>query len=188
MSKQTTSDLLARLETLTPQEMKRYLVQELTRKKLGLVWEADLIERDAALNENMVFPELVADQSLLGDAGGGSNLIIEGDNYDSLRMLKATHAGHRRVTLTHPPYNTGNKARVYNDNYLKKDDRWKHSTWLEFMNQRMTLAPEPLTPDGVIMICINDENRARLELMMDEVMPGRRVGSMVWRTRQGSND
>lgn len=65
MSKQTTSDLLARLETLTPQEMKRYLVQELTRKKLGLVWEADLIERDAALNENMVFPELVADQSLL---------------------------------------------------------------------------------------------------------------------------
>src|SRR5690554_2705436 len=49
MSKQTTSDLLARLDTLTPQELKRYLVHELTRKKLGLVWEADLIERDAAV-------------------------------------------------------------------------------------------------------------------------------------------
>ncbi|WP_163575332.1 site-specific DNA-methyltransferase [Halomonas faecis] len=188
MSKQTTSDLLARLETLTPQEMKRYLVQELTRKKLGLVWEADLIERDAALNENMVFPELVADQSLLDDAGASGNFIIEGDNFDSLRMLKATHAGKIRVILIDPPYNTGNKDWVYNDSYMKKDDRWKHSTWLEFMYQRMVLARDLLTPDGVIMICINDDNRSRLELMMDEVMPGRRVGSFVWKTRSGSND
>lgn len=58
MSNQKTADLLARLDTLTPQELKRYLVQELTRKKLGLTWEADFIERDAALNSNMVFPEL----------------------------------------------------------------------------------------------------------------------------------
>src|SRR5690554_95561 len=182
------SDLLERLDTLTHQELKRYLVQELTRKKLGLVWEADLIQRDTALNENLVFPELVADQSVLDDNGASSNLIIEGDNFDSLRMLKATHAGKIRVILIDPPYNTGNKDWVYNDNYLKKDDRWKHSTWLEFMYQRMVLARDLLTPDGVIMICINDENRSRLELMMDEVMPGRRLGSMVWRTRQGSND
>lgn len=181
------SDLLERLDTLTHQELKRYLVQELTRKKLGLVWEADLIQRDTALNENLVFPELVADQSVLDDSGASGNLIIEGDNFDSLRMLKATHAGKIRVILIDPPYNTGNKDWVYNDNYLKKDDRWKHSTWLEFMYQRMVLARDLLTPDGVIMICINDENRARLELMMDEVMPGRRLGSIVWRTRQGSN-
>lgn len=182
------SDLLERLDTLTHQELKRYLVQELTRKKLGLVWEADLIQRDTALNENLVFPELVADQSVLDDSGASGNLIIEGDNFDSLRMLKATHAGKIRVILIDPPYNTGNKDWVYNDNYLKKDDRWKHSTWLEFMYQRMVLARDLLTPDGVIMICINDENRARLELMMDEVMPGRRLGSFVWKTRSGSND
>ncbi len=182
------SDLLERLDTLTHQELKRYLVQELTRKKLGLVWEADLIQRDTALNENLVFPELVADQSVLDDSGASGNLIIEGDNFDSLRMLKATHAGKIRVILIDPPYNTGNKDWVYNDSYLKKDDRWKHSTWLEFMYQRMVLARDLLTPDGVIMICINDENRARLELMMDEVMPGRRIGCFVWRSRTGGND
>src|SRR5690554_1946049 len=182
------SDLLERLDTLTHQELKRYLVQELTRKKLGLVWEADLIQRDTALNENLVFPELVADQSVLDDNGASGNLIIEGDNFDSLRMLKATHAGKIRVILIDPPYNTGNKDWVYNDNYLKKDDRWKHSTWLEFMYQRMVLARDLLAPDGVIMICINDENRARLELMMDEVMPGRRLGSLVWRTKDTGND
>lgn len=183
MSNQTTAELLARLDTLTHQELKRYLVQELTRKKLGLVWESDLIERDTAINANLVFPQLMAEQSLLDNTNASGNLIIEGDNFDALRLLKATHAGKIRVILIDPPYNTGNKDWVYNDAYLKKDNRWRHSTWLEFMYQRMVLARDLLTPDGVILICINDENRSRLELMMDEVMPGQRVGSLVWRTR-----
>ncbi|WP_199796377.1 site-specific DNA-methyltransferase [Ectopseudomonas mendocina] len=188
MAAPSKSDLLSRLDTLTAQELKRYLVQELTRKKLGLVWEADLIERDSALNANMVLPQVDESLSLFTDGSTSSgNLIIEGDNFDSLRLLKATHAGKIRVILIDPPYNTGNKDWVYNDDYVNKDDRWRHSKWLEFMCQRMTLARDLLTPDGVILICINDENRSRLELMMDEVMPGRRLGSIVWRTRQGSN-
>lgn len=182
------SELLASIDSLTPQELKRQLIFELTRKKLGLVWEADLIERDAALNEDMVFPELVSELSSLDESESSSNLIIEGDNFDSLRLLKATHAGKIRVIFIDPPYNTGNKDWVYNDSFLKKEDRWKHSKWLEFMFQRMTLARDLLTPDGVILICINDENRARLELLMDEVMPGRRIGSFVWRSRTGGND
>jgi adenine-specific DNA-methyltransferase len=181
-------DLLARLDTLSPQEVKRLLVEELTRKKLGLVWETDLIERDAALNADVVLPVLNQDASLLDDHSSSPNLIIEGDNFDSLRLLKSTHRGKIRVIYIDPPYNTGNKDWVYNDHFIKADDRWKHSTWLEFMYQRLTLARDLLTPDGVILISINDENRSRLELLMDEVMPGRRLGSMVWRTRQGSND
>lgn len=180
-------DLLARLDTLSSQEVKRLLVEELTRKKLGLVWETDLIERDAALNADVVLPVLNQDASLLDDQSSSPNLIIEGDNFDSLRLLKSTHRGKIRVIYIDPPYNTGNKDWVYNDHFIKKDDRWKHSTWLEFMYQRLTLARDLLTPDGVILISINDENRSRLELLMDEVMPGRRLGSMVWRTRQGSN-
>jgi adenine-specific DNA-methyltransferase len=179
--------ILAHLDTLSPQEVKRLLVEELTRKKLGLVWETDLIERDAALNADVVLPVLNQDASLLDEQLSSPNLIIEGDNFDSLRLLKSTHRGKIRVIYIDPPYNTGNKDWVYNDHFIKKDDRWKHSTWLEFMYQRLTLARDLLTPDGVILISINDENRSRLELLMDEVMPGRRLGSMVWRTRQGSN-
>ncbi|MFY7851724.1 MAG: site-specific DNA-methyltransferase, partial [Brevundimonas sp.] len=66
-------------------------------------------------------------------------------------------------------------------------DRWRHSTWLEFLYRRFALARDLLTEDGVILISINDENRAKLELMLDEVLPGMRVGSLVWRTRTGSN-
>ena len=65
---------------------------------------------------------------------------------------------------------------------------WRHSQWLEFLYRRLTLAKDLLTQDGVIMVSINDENRARLELLMDEVFPGRKLGSFVWKTRSGSND
>ncbi|WPU57690.1 site-specific DNA-methyltransferase [Stenotrophomonas acidaminiphila] len=84
--------------------------------------------------------------------------------------------------------NTGEKDWVYNDSYVGKNDRWRHSMWLEFLYQRLLIARELLANDGVILVSINDENRARLELMMDEVFPGRRIGSFVWRTRMGSMD
>ncbi|NOT14346.1 MAG: site-specific DNA-methyltransferase [Methylotenera sp.] len=115
------------------------------------------------------------------------NLIIEGDNFDSLRLLNTTHAGKIRVIYIDPPYNTGNKDWVYNDSYVGKNDRWRHSQWLEFLYQRLTLARDLLTPDGVIMVSINDENRARLELLMDEIFPGMRIGSLVWRTKDSTS-
>ena len=138
-----------------------------------------------------MLPRLVPDYShgLESVAAQGTpNLIIEGDNFDSLRLLKSTHAGRVRVIYIDPPYNTGNKDWVYNDRYVGANDRWRHSQWLEFLHQRLTLAKSLLTQDGVILVSINDENRARLELLMDEVFPGRRVGSFVWRVRSGGND
>lgn len=185
------NDLLQSLEGLSAPQLRRLLTEYLTKQKLGLYWESNAIERDAALNANIVLPRLVETNShgLDKTAGPGTpNLIIEGDNFDSLRLLKSTHAGKVRVIYIDPPYNTGNKDWVYNDRYVGQNDRWRHSQWLEFLYQRLILAKDLLTQDGVIMVSINDENRARLELLMDEVFPGRRVGSFVWRSRTGGND
>jgi len=179
--------LLAQVEKMNEQELRRVLVEHLSKKKLGLVWESSAIVRDQALNSDVILPELVDELSCFNDKPFTKNLIIEGDNFDSLRLLRNTHRGRVRVIYIDPPYNTGNKDWVYNDKFVGENDRYRHSQWLEFMYQRMTLARDLLTPDGVILISINDENRSRLELMMDEVMPGRRLGSIVWRTRQGSN-
>jgi adenine-specific DNA-methyltransferase len=184
--------LLQNLDGLNAQQLKRLLVEHLTRQKLGLYWESNAIERDQALNAQVVLPRLVPEWSLglderAAQAEGAANLIMEGDNFDSLRLLKSTHAGRVRVIYIDPPYNTGNKDWVYNDHYVGANDRWRHSQWLEFLYRRLQLAKDLLTQDGVIMVSINDENRARLELLMDEVFPGRRLGSITWRTRQGSN-
>jgi adenine-specific DNA-methyltransferase len=188
MTTKNKQSLLDSLEQMSATELRRVLAEHLTQQKLGLYWERNAIDHDKALNANVVLPRLVPEWSHTPDAcNQHQNLIIEGDNFDSLRLLRSTHAGRIRVIYIDPPYNTGNKDWVYNDSYVGANDRWRHSQWLEFLYQRLTLARELLTPDGVILVSINDENRSRLELLMDEVFPGRRLGSIVWRTRQGSN-
>lgn len=188
MTTNTKQSLLNSLEQMSATELRRVLAEHLTQQKLGLYWERNAIEHDKALNANVVLPRLVPEWSHTPDACmQHQNLIIEGDNFDSLRLLRSTHAGRIRVIYIDPPYNTGNKDWVYNDSYVGANDRWRHSQWLEFLYQRLTLARDLLTPDGVILVSINDENRSRLELLMDEVFPGRRVGSFAWRTKDSTS-
>lgn len=185
----TKQTLLQSLDKMSATELRRMLAEHLTKQKLGLYWERNAIEHDQALNANIVLPRLVSEWSHTPDGcTQHQNLIIEGDNFDSLRLLRSTHAGRIRVIYIDPPYNTGNKDWVYNDSYVGANDRWRHSQWLEFLYQRLTLARDLLTSDGVILVSINDENRSRLELLMDEVFPGRRLGSLVWRTKDTGND
>ncbi|MDK9581181.1 DNA methyltransferase [Sneathia sanguinegens] len=55
-----------------------------------------------------------------------------------------------------PPYNTGNKDFIYNDQYVNKTDGYSHSKWLSFMEKRLRIAKELLTEEGVIFISIDD--------------------------------
>jgi adenine-specific DNA-methyltransferase len=164
------------------------LLRQRDETRLGLVWERDptLIEADQSVNEDFIALDFDADASC--GTGAYQHLLIEGDNFDALRALRMTHAGRVRCIYIDPPYNTGNKDFIYNDRFVKKDDVWKHSTWLEYLYRRILISRDLLTDDGVLMASINDENRAKLELMLDKIFPGRRVGSFVWRTKDSGND
>ncbi|WP_196053653.1 site-specific DNA-methyltransferase [Paracoccus lichenicola] len=153
-------------------------------KKLGLVWERDEIEADNAVDSNFVSATLVPELS--DKAAPWRNMVIEGDNYDALRWLRMTMAGQIKCIYIDPPYNTGTKDWVYNDHYANPEDTYFHSTWLEFLFRRLTLARDLLAEDGVILVSINDDQRAKLELLMDEALPGMRIGSFVWKTRPGT--
>ena len=56
MSNPAPPSLLARLDALNAQELRRLLVEHLGKRKLGLYWESDAIARDAALNADIVLP------------------------------------------------------------------------------------------------------------------------------------
>ena len=99
------------------------------------------------------------------------------------REAHIAYAGRVQCILIDPPYNTGAKDFAYNDHYVGPQDRYRQSMWLEFLYRRLVVARDLLAEDGVILACINDENRAQLDLLMEQVFPGRRVGSFVWRTR-----
>ena len=176
------------LEGLSESELRRLLIQAKASKRLGLVWERNDIERDKALNADVVLPKLQAQLSHGKPTPAYENMVIEGDNFDALRLLKATHANKIKVIFIDPPYNTGANDWVYNDHFMDKNDGWRHSKWLEFLYQRLVLARDLLTPDGVMMVCIDDDNRAKLDLLLEEVFPKGRKGSFVWRVRSGGND
>lgn len=173
-------------DNLTHAQLIELLEKRDRTKKLGLVWERDEIEADAAVDANFIACRI--DEALSDKPAPWDNLVIEGDNFDALRWLRITHAGRVKCIYIDPPYNTGNKDWVYNDSYMDKEDRFRQSTWLEFLYRRLTLARDLLSEDGVLLVSINDDQRAFLELMMDEALPGMRVGSFAWRTRTGGNE
>ncbi len=173
-------------DTLTRGQLIALLKKRDAERRLGLVWERDEIDADKAIDRNFVVAELLADQC--ERPAPWENLVIEGDNYDALRWLRMTHRGQIKCIYIDPPYNTGNKDWVYNDDYVDANHRFRNSQWLEFLYQRLLIARDLLTPDGVLLCSINDENRSILELMMDQALPGMRAGSFVWRTRVGGNE
>ncbi len=158
------------------------LLEARDRKKFGLIWERDAIEADRALNSDFValddIPELGAGE------GEKTNLIIEGDNFDALRALKVAYAGKVKCIYIDPPYNTGNRDFVYNDRFVDKDHNWRHSLWLEFMFQRLTLARELLAQDGAIFVSIDDNEIFHLGLLMNEVFgEANFVATCIWHKR-----
>jgi adenine-specific DNA-methyltransferase len=180
--------MTSRYDHLSNEQLIRLLERRDVMQRYGLIWEREGIEQDRARNQDYVVLDLDSTLSTAPqDEAGWRNLVIEGDNWDALRALRLTHAGRIRCILIDPPYNTGNKDFVYNDRFVGKDDRFRHSLWLEFLYQRLVLARDLLAEDGVILVCINDENRARLDMLMELVLPGSRIGTFVWRTRNGSN-
>jgi adenine-specific DNA-methyltransferase len=177
--------MTGKYDHLTQAQLIELLDKRDRTKKLGLVWERDEVAADAAVDENFVACEIVPDLS--DKAAPWGNLVIEGDNFDALRWLRMTYSGAVKCIYIDPPYNTGNKDWVYNDDYVDKEDRYRHSTWLEFLYRRLTLARDLLDEDGVLLVSINDDQRAKLEMLMDEALPGMRVGTLACRTRNGSN-
>ena len=177
-----------RYDGLTREALVALLERRDTRRGYGLVWERETISPDAAVNDDFVAFHLDAALST-PSAGpeGWRNLVIEGDNWDALRALRLTCAARVKTILIDPPYNTGNRDFVYNDRFVGAQDRYRQSVWLEFLYRRLLVARDLLADDGVILVCINDENRARLDLLMEQVFPGMRLGSFVWRTKDTNN-
>src|SRR3972149_5831027 len=123
---------------------KEQLIEEVgrlrKRKKYGIVWEdkpENVVEQ--CKNELPVLKE-VKDKEIKKDKDGPVNILIEGDNYHALSVLNYTHKGKIDVIYIDPPYNTGNKDFIYNDKYVDKEDAYRHSKWLSFMEKRLRLA------------------------------------------------
>jgi adenine-specific DNA-methyltransferase len=189
---------------------KEELIKELRRikeTKYGLVWHRDLPEEkidilinpDARTPSEMfpnemagkLFPILkeVKGKEINSDKNKPVNLLIEGDNYHSLAVLNFTHQEAIDLIYIDPPYNTGNDDFIYNDKiksgYVKRDDPFRHSKWLAFMEKRLKLAKNLLKKDGVIFMSIDDNEFAQLKLLADEIFDERNfIIDVIWNSRK----
>jgi adenine-specific DNA-methyltransferase len=69
------------------------------------------------------------------------------------------------VIYIDPPYNTGNKDFIYNDSFVDKEDTFRHSKWLSFMEKRLELANKLLKNTGIILMNIDENEFAQLKLL-----------------------
>lgn len=133
------------------------------------------------------------------------NMIIEGENLETLKCLLSGYREKVKCIYIDPPYNTGNDF-VYSDRWDEsKEDYWEHigvtengvmmdtnmesngryhSNWLNMMYSRLLLARQLLKDDGVIFISIGDEEVHHLRKICDEVFGENNFeGHIHWRRR-----
>lgn len=152
----------------------------LNKKKFGLVWEDK--KEDVAEKCKDFLPVLKEEKKkeVLTKKDDVNHIFIEGDNYHALSVLNYTHKKKIDLIFIDPPYNTGNKSWIYNNSYVEKDDRFRHSKWLSFMSKRLKLAKNLLKDDGVIVVTIDDYELYTLGLLMDNIFfEQNRIGVLV---------
>lgn len=144
--------------------------KELTSKKYGLVWEEHEEEVDIKMQTHIpVFTE-VKEREIVGNPDSEEyNFLLEGDNLHSLKLLEKTHRGKIDVIYIDPPYNTGGTDFKYEDSFVGKEDGFRHSKWVSFMNNRLVIAKKLLSAKGVMFISIDDNEQAALKLLCDEI-------------------
>ncbi len=141
-------------------------------KKYGLVWENQIEEAEEILKNNYPVLTEVKEKEIESGSNDITNLIIEGDNLYALNTLLFTHGmnDEKQINIIiDPPYNTGNKDFIYNDNYVNGEDTYRHSKWISFMNKRLIIARELLSSNGAIFISIDDNEQSQLKMLCDDI-------------------
>ena len=190
MNKYELAKKINELEGLTNDEKSELIKLLRSQKKYGLVWEDKPEDAEQRMvNEQPVLVEVPERAILSDDAEAPNHILIEGDNLEALTTLSYTHAGKIDVIYIDPPYNTGNKDFIYNDSFVDKEDGYRHSKWLSFMNKRLKIAKNLLSDKGVIFISIDDNEQAPLKQLCDEIFGERNfVAKFDWRKKTGAND
>ncbi|MFH1782305.1 MAG: recombinase family protein [Candidatus Omnitrophota bacterium] len=138
---------------LSKEELLKVVGKLESRKKYGLIWDEERTKEQFEKESENALPVLkeVKGKEIKTDPSKPVNILIEGDNYHALSVLNYTHQGKIDVIYIDPPYNTGAQTWRYNNDFVDKDDSFRHSKWLSFMNKRLRIAYNLLPSDGFEM-------------------------------------
>lgn len=131
------------------------------------------------------------------------NIFIEGENLETLKVIRKSYMGKIKMIYIDPPYNTGDDF-IYSDtfadsteDYLRKtgdktdegllvsnpnsSGRY-HANWLKFMYPRLRLAKDMLKEDGIIFISIADQEIHNLKSLCNEIFGEENfIEKLIWK-------
>lgn len=158
---------------------------ELTKKKYGLIWEEHEERVDKELETQIPTFEEIKDKEIVSNTNEKFNFLLEGDNLHSLYLLEKTHKEKIDIIYIDPPYNTGNNDFTYGDETLSKEDEYKHSKWLSFMERRLMIAKNLLSDKGFLFISIDDNEFSNLKLLCDSIFGEENfISTLHWKKKK----
>lgn len=153
--------------------------KDIKGKKYGLAFEEHRESIDEILKTNA--PVLSEYTDLFIDNGDQTNFLIEGDNLAALKLLEKTHKEKIDIVYIDPPYNRGKTDFKYDDNYVNKEDMFRHSKWISFMKARLESCRKLLTEKGLMFVSIDDNEMATLKLLCDDIFGADQfINLFVW--------
>ncbi|NBQ70117.1 MAG: site-specific DNA-methyltransferase, partial [Nitrosomonadaceae bacterium] len=165
-------------------DQRLWQVKKISKKGGGKVAELELLGAAEALTQTVALDDLVVvaefrDTLYPGMISTGKvqhggdkpfHTVINGENYHVLKALTYTHRGKVDAIYIDPPYNTGAKDWKYNNDYVEKDDLYRHSKWLAMIERRLLVAKELLNPaDSVLIVTIDEKEYLRLGLLLEQI-------------------
>lgn len=147
------------------------LCQHLTRGQVH-AWPLDQLLVVRRFGEP-IFPALKPmDRVANGPADAPWHTLIEADNFHALQLLEYLYAGQVDCIYIDPPYNSGARDWKYNNDYVDKNDSWRHSKWLAFMERRLKLAKRLLKKsEGVLIVTIDENEIHHLGMLLEAAFP-----------------
>lgn len=190
---------------LNPDELKKIIDPDLVKEteRFEFKWFGKSEAKRTAFTPSKATLVYDEERSVNPELTNG-NMIIEGENLETLKCLLSAYRERIKCIYIDPPYNK-RKDFVYSDKWDENnEDYWEHigvtnngiridsniesdgrfhSNWLNLIYSRLLLSRQLLTPDGVIFISIDDSEFHNLRKLTDEVFGEYNLlAQFTWRT------
>lgn len=182
-------DLFTNEGRLNPDELKRLVepneVHETERYEFK--WYGKAASKREAFTPTTATLVYDETRSVNPDRADG-NMIIEGENLETLKLLLNAYREQVKCIYIDPPYNTGEDF-IYKDNFTqRKSSYWEeiglqedgirldsnpdtsgrfHSDWLSMIQPRLVAARSMLRQDGAIFVSCDDHELTNLKRVLD---------------------
>jgi len=108
-------------------------------------------------------------------------LMIKSENWQALNLLLERYREQVNCIYIDPPYNT------QKDIFLYKD-RYKHSSWLSMISDRIQISNHFLNQSGVFFASIDRNEVSNFDILLSEIYGSENsVGEIVWRNARDNN-